>query len=205
VLSRHVRPSSAILPGVCRAASVTPPRPSRHGELGETSGRLARWRATNPRILPRMGGELVIGVVGGLVATLLWVALVVPAYIWVRRRHIRKLEGHYRVTRKLGDVVICDDLEVLARGNVLTLSSRDYSGGVYSGKLVMSDEPQGYGRGHYTNVRNGQRLWGFLEIQVQQEDKEILAHEKFVTSGVEEGGTIKPGLEKAYGFVWRRA
>jgi hypothetical protein len=65
----------------------------------------------------------------------------------------------------------------------------------------MRDGLPGSGRGHYTNFRDDQRLLGFLEVQVQQEDDQILVHETFVTSDPDKADY---GAQRVYGFVWRR-
>ena len=133
---------------------------------------------------------------------IVWAGVTALWWFSLRHRRYRRLADSYRIRRKLEpDEVVCHLLEVTVRGNTLRAESQDYDRGRYRATIVMSDDLRDTGRGHYTNFRDGERLWGFLEVQVVREDDTLHVHETYI-SHKHPGSPERQAVRSAY--VWER-
>ena len=120
-------------------------------------------------------GDLVTGVVAGVVAALIWTGIE-----WWRRRqrnsvHFGHLGGVFRITKKLAEQPEPETASIKIVGNVLEV---DYEGmpegDSVHGEIEMSEIFPRSGRGHYLHVWEGKPLWGVWELQVKDDDTLLL-------------------------------
>jgi hypothetical protein len=125
-------------------------------------------------------GDLLTGVVAGVVAAIIWALLVLAYRWWRRRQNFQHLQGIYGVTRKSTGESQPETVSICVHGNVLRV---EYVGlddeGIASGEIVMNEQLPSSGRGHYRHDTPGRkRGWGFYDIQVV-DDGTILVHSTF--------------------------
>jgi hypothetical protein len=111
------------------------------------------------------------GVVGGLVATLLWVALGNQLWLMgVRWWHYRGLAGKFQA-RLRSTKEIHWLLEITRDGNRLLVTGKKPETGLewFKGEIVMSNEITKRGRGSYAQIADPD-AFGFWEVQVRDND-----------------------------------
>ena len=94
-------------------------------------------------------------------------------------------------------------------GNILSATSDDFRGTRFDAPIALSDERVGSGRGYYSNLKcvsdRIERLWGFIELQVDSEDKTVLVHHSYISHRrVDDAAKVIPRQEFHSAYVWRR-
>jgi hypothetical protein len=142
------------------------------------------------------GNDLLVGVVAGVLATVIWVV-----GVWLYRRHRFKhdfgsLNGRYRSTRKLGDQPEPETVSISVEENLLAVVFEGLPDGEsVSGQIAMNAQLPRSGEGNYWHIKAGEQLWGFWEIQVKDADT-ILVHRTYASH--------KTHQAVVSGFVWSR-
>jgi hypothetical protein len=138
-------------------------------------------------------GDLVIAVVGGLVATGIWVGI---EFVRRRRRQKRELDwvnGDYQVRRKSNGQLEPEKLSISVNKNVLTVQSEGDA--PYRGDIAMDERFLRSGVGTYRQTKNGDKLFGYWAVQVAKDENAIFVHTTYASPDEKE--TLS-------GFIWER-
>ena len=142
------------------------------------------------------GSDLLVGVVAGVVATIIWA---LGAWIYRERRLRREfhpLTGTYRSTRKLTDQSEPETVSIRVSRNILLVEFEGIpDGDSVTGEIAMNEQLPRSGRGQYFHVKDGAQLWGFWDIQVKDANT-ILVHRTYANP--------KNHTAVVSGFVWSR-
>ena len=142
-------------------------------------------------------GDIGIGVVGGLIATAAWTAIVVVAWRVRRWWRYHNLSGDFEARMKATDWIDWK-IRIKVRGNRLEVNAVDPHDRTrtFRGEIAMSDDVARSGRGYY--VRNDESdAYGFYDIRVTDDDT-ILVIETWPKS---DDGERRPVVS---GYLWER-
>jgi hypothetical protein len=140
--------------------------------------------------------EFLVAAGAGLAAAVAWAVMVEAFHRGRQRKNYKHLGGAYESTRKFPSAIsMPEHLEIVAKANRLTVRRLDAPEGDWTqGKIAMNERLHDSGQGHYANLKCGEQLFGFWDVQVLDDDT-LLVHTTYANA---DDGMVMQG------YIWRR-